>query len=620
MGEIKIKTLKSKITIIYIFLVIVITIVGFISAYNIFKLSKAIDGLMTDNYKSINAVSNMRNNLDSEEKAVLRYMQSEKKDSEDLFYKSNDEFYRYFNTEINNVTEAGEKKLVDKTNMDYLNFIKLFSGLQDYQNINGSNSAVQYYNSAIIPAVEKVRIDLNGIIDINETAMFNGKNKAKMSSSRSMYIVILSSVAAALIGLIISIFYTNRTLKPVNMLTETIKSVREGNLNKEVPIINDDEIGMLAKEFNSMTRRLQEFENSTKGTLLEEKNKSITIVKSISEPLIVLNIDYRIMLINKSCESFFNVNEADVHNKHILEAIKNPELYEHIFNAISNNEDEREKIISISRNKKVYYFNTTITPIRKNDAGISEIIVLLKNVTELKQLEKVKTDFIDTISHELKTPLTSIMMGTGLIMDNNIGILNDKQREILTAINEDVERLNDLVSNLLRLSRIQSDKAIFDFKPDHIESVIESSCSCYLGQAEARDIKLFYEIQDNLPEVYIDSEKISWVINNLISNALNYTEAGDEIKAGAYLKNEKVYVYVKDTGEGIPEEYLDKVFDKFVQVKGYYTESMHVGLGLSIAKEIVEAHRGLIWCESKLNEGSTFTFTVPVIDEPFEEE
>lgn len=619
MEGIKIKTLKSKITIIYIFLVIIITIVGFISAYNIFKLSKAIDGLMTDNYKSINAVSNMRNSLDSEEKAILRYMQCEKQDSEDIFYKSNDEFYKYFNTEINNVTESGEKKLVDITSTDYLNFIKLFSGLQDYQNANSSNSTIQYYNTVIIPAVEKVRKDLDGIIQINETAMFNGKNRAKLSSSKSMYIVILSSVAAALIGLIISIFYTNKTLRPINMLTETIKSVREGNLNKEVPIICDDEIGMLAKEFNSMTCRLQEFENSTKGTLLEEKNKSITIVKSISEPLIVLDKDYRIMLINNSCESFFNVNESSINNKHILEAIKNAELYECIFNAISS-ENKGEKIIKISKNKKMYYFNATITPIRKNDEEISEIIVLLKNVTELKQLEKVKTDFIDTISHELKTPLTSIMMGTGLIMDKNVGLLNDKQREILTAINEDVERLNDLVSNLLRLSRIQSDKAIFDIKPGHIESIIESSCNSYLGQSEARSIKISYKIEDNLPEVYIDGEKISWVINNLISNALNHTEAGDEIKAGAYLKNEKLYVYVEDTGEGIPEEYLDKVFDKFVQVKGYYTESMHVGLGLSIAKEIVEAHRGEIWCESKLNEGSTFTFTIPVIDVPFEEE
>lgn len=617
---IEIRTLKGKITFIYTFLVLIIVMTGVISAYNIFKLSKAIDGLITDNYRSIAAVNSMNSFLDSEETAILKYIQSPKDDAVTLFYKSNDGFYSYFNTERNNVTEPGERNLVNNTNTDYINFIKLFSELQDYKSTHNNSETIQYYNATIEPAAQKVQKDLKDITELNEKAMFNRKNEAKLSSSQSMYLVIAISTLSALLGFLVSIFYANKILKPVYMLAETIKSVNEGDINKEAPVIYDDEIGMLSREFNDMTKRLQEFEKSTKGKLLEEKNKSITIVRSISEPLFILDANYKITLVNNSCESFFNITEDTVRNKYIFEVIKNTELYEHIFNVINNNKNDSGKVISIARNEKVYYFNTMVTILRNKDLQINGIIVLLKNITELKQFEEMRSNFIDTISHEFKTPLTSIMMGVGLMMDKNVGVLSEKQNNLLTSINEDVERLNNLVSNLLKLSKVQSDKAIFDLKPCHIENIIDKSIDNFKEQARSKEVTIRGNIETSLPNVLVDGEKITWVINNLISNSLKNTNSGDSITIGAFQKDESVHVYVSDTGEGIPSEFLEKVFDKFVQVKGYDPESLNTGLGLSIAKEIVEAHAGTIWCESRLNAGSTFTFTIPITDAVVEEE
>ncbi len=585
--------------------------VGSISAFNIYRLSKSIDGLMTYNYTSISASNNMLQALDAEDKSILEYSQSEKKPAVDLFYNENDKFYKWFNIEKNNITENGEKEIVQKINSDYIDFVKVFSQFQDYQSNHNGSENIAYYNNIVTLKASRVKNNLNKLTNINEKAMFSGKNQAKVDAEISLYLILIMSGVAAIFGLIVSMIRTNKSLKPIYLLTETIKSVKEGELYKQCPVVNDDEIGMLAREFNSMTKRIHEFEESTTGKLLSEKNKSVAIVKSISDPLIVLDENYKILLLNKSCENLFQLTEENTINRQFLEVIKNVELYDYIFNVISNNVIE-EKIISIKGNHDIYYFNITVTVVKNNEEKIKSIVVLLKNMTEFKKLENIRADFIATVSHELKTPLTSIMMGVGLMFEKKMGLLNEKQSSTLNTINEEVEKLSDLVSNLLKLSTIQSDRALFDIRPCSLIGITENCINNYNEQSENNDIKLYDEIDESLPRVYADSEKITWVLNNLVSNALKYTNAGDEIIIDAKVKNNMMNVYVKDTGVGIPDEYRKKIFEKFVKIKGNDNELISMGLGLYIAKEIVEAHGGTIWCESTVDEGSKFTFTLPI--------
>ncbi len=586
--------------------------VGTISSFNVYKLEKSIEGLMTDNYKSIAAANNMNQSIQLQDKAILKYIQFQKKSAVDLFYKSNDEFYNCFNIEKNNITEAGEKEIVGKINVDYIDFVKVFSDLQDYQSSHNSSETTEFYNTTVTSKINKLEKDLKDLSILNEKAMFNGKNKVKINAEISLYIILIISAGAAIIGLIVAMIYTNKSLKPIYLLTETIKSVKEGELYKQAPIIYEDEIGMLSREFNDMTKRLHEFEQSTKGNLLTEKYKSVAIVKSISDPLIVLDENYKITLINHCCEDFFGIKEESVCNKHFLESIRNGELYDYIFYVINNNALDNEKVISINIKDKIYYFNTIVTAVKNKSGKINSVVVLLKNITEFKNLENIRTDFIATISHELKTPLTSIMMGTGLLLDKNIGVLNDKQKKLLDTIKEEVQKLTDLVGNLLKLSRIQSDRAVFDIKPSFISEIINNSMSNFYEQAENCKVKLCNDEHENLPKVNVDGEKITWVLNNLLSNALKYTSAGDEITVGACIEDKIMKIYVRDTGKGIPEEYTKKIFEKFVKSNRYVSELESTGLGLYIAKGIVEAHKGTIWCDSKIGKGSTFTFTLPI--------
>jgi PAS domain S-box-containing protein len=576
-------------------------------------LGKSIDGLMVNNYKSINAANNMLEVLEEQNNAILNYLTGNKQEGLNSFYKNNDAFYSWFNIEYNNITEAGEKQHTENIKEYYIKYLKYFSTLQDIKSSQGEEAAANYYVENITPVFSQVKSELKAISQINEKSMFSSKERVTRATHRSLSLILILSAAAVVSGFFLSMFFINKFLKPMHLLTETMKSVKEGNLDSQAPVLAQDEVGDMAKEFNNMTKRLQEFEQSTLGRLMSEKNKSYAIVKSISDPLIVLDMNYRVILLNNACEKFFNINENKALNRHFLESIHNGDLFDYISSVNEAKSEYEEKIVGLTSNGDEYYFNIIVKVVRDRDALMNGVVVLFQNVTQLKQLEKIKTEFVSTVSHEFKTPLTSIMMGTSLISNQNIGTLNEKQKQIIDTIKEESERLSALINNLLQLSKIQSDKSIFEMKLNSMEDIIITSVKTFLDQAQNKGVDLFYTIDNDLPKVNVDFEKMTWVINNLVSNALKHTDAGDKISVKASIQKNKMLVSVKDTGSGIPEEYLDKIFNKFVQVSEYDQETNGTGLGLAIAKEIVEAHDGEIWCESKLGSGSVFTFTLPLV-------
>ncbi|MPQ33014.1 HAMP domain-containing protein [Clostridium estertheticum] len=594
------------------FLVLVIVMIGLLSSFNIYRVGGKIDGLITNNYKSIDASTKMTEVIETQDKTILRYIAFENKSAIDIMYNNNEEFYKWLNVAKTNITEVGEASNTNNISEDYLLFVKSFSKLHEYQISHTSQDTIKFYNSNVYPSVVKVKGDLGILSKLNEKAMFKGRDNAKSNALNAMYFILIISLIVAILGLIISLIYTNKSLRPIYLLTETIKSVKEGEINKEAPVINEDEIGMLAMEFNNMTSRLYEFEQSTTGKLLSERNKSIAIVKSITDPLIVLDASYKIQLLNESCENVFGVLEQNLINSHFLETIRNMELYDYIFSVVDNKVPSTEKIINLKINDKTYFFNVLVTVVYDKEDKINAIVVLLKNITEYKDLEKVRTDFIATISHEFKTPLTSIMMGVGLILEKNVGVINKKQEELLDTIKEETEKLTDLVSDLLKLSKIQSDQAVYNIKAYSISEIANDCVKNYEVQARNMGITLYNSVEVDLPNVIVDKEKITWVLNNLVSNAIKYTNSGGKITIGAFTDGEKMKVFVKDNGKGIPREYHEKIFEKFVKISAYDTEFLSSGIGLSIAKGIVEAHDGTIYCESEVNKGSTFTFTLPL--------
>ncbi|ERI94920.1 PAS domain S-box protein [Clostridiales bacterium oral taxon 876 str. F0540] len=608
------KTLKGKFLIVYLLLVFILAVVGATSIANIYSLGKSIQGLMTDNYKSINAAGYMLDALEGQNSAALTYINTNKNKGISDFNKNSGYFYQWYNVEASNITEKNEKQFVEDINNSYTAYLTLFSKLQETA-INSDNSKViDFYNNEMYPEYSNLKKLLRDLSILNEKAMFSGKEKVINASEKSMNIVIILSVLSIIGGLTAAWLSLIKFLSPLYALRDNMKALKEGELNKQTKIVSQDEIGELSKEFNDMTKRLMQFEQSTLGKVLAEKNKSLAIVKSISDPIIVMDADYKIVLINDAFEQLFKLEEKNVLNKYFLEVVRNGELYDYIKNIYNSEEDKIEqKIFYFNYNSKDYYYNVLVTRLRETDNKRYGLVVLFQNVTGLKEIEKLKSDFIATVSHEFKTPLTSIMMGASLIGDEAAGGLSNKQQEIVETINEESEKLLNLVNNLLHLSKLESSKSIFNTEVCTIEAIVENSLKSFVSEAKERNISLQYNPIGSSIKVEVDFDKTVWVLNNLISNALKFTEDGDQILIRSFVKQNRVCVSVKDTGKGIPEEYVEKIFDKFVQVRG--TEDRGTGLGLSIAKEIVEAQGGEIWCESKLHEGSIFTFTLPLEEE-----
>lgn len=608
-----IKTLKGKVSLLYLSLVILIAVVGITASVNLFSLSRAIDGLMISNYKSINAANMMMEAIERQDSAALLYINADTQKGKELFTNNSEVFFKWYNIDSNNITEKGEKDIVNAIKVSYTRYMKLFLDLEEIRSQQGAAKANEYFNTEMSREFTNTKNELRQLSVLNEKAMFKSKAEATKNAQDSMYLVLGISTVAFIGGFVVSRYFTDRFLKPITLLTQTMKMVKAGDLNQVADIFVKDEIGELSAEFNNMTKRLQQYEQSTMGNLLAEKNKSVAIVKCISDPLVFLDTEYRIILLNDAFEKIFNVSEEVLTNKHFLEGIRNGEIFDFISDTFRSGSETEQKIFAVKANREDYYFNIIVTTVKDNNANLSGIIAVFQNVTHLKELEKIRTDFIATISHEFKTPLTSIVMGTDILSDEGVGNLNDDQRQIIKAIREDSDRLTKLVNDLLELTRIESGKAIFKIKEYAIDDIIECAVKPFYQIAEQQDKTLYFKCNEDMPRVIADFEKITWVLNNLISNALKYTNAGDEISVTASVdKDNMMYVTVKDTGLGIPEEYIDNIFEKFVQVKDADFEVRGTGLGLAVVKEIIEAHHGRIWCESRLDVGSSFSFTLNV--------
>jgi len=325
---------------------------------------------------------------------------------------------------------------------------------------------------------------------------------------------------------------------------------------------------------------------------------------------------------NPAAADALDVSMNRVVGTHVLEVIKNEKLYEIIKRTIETgtapNIDEDNRIVTRGEEDKRKTFQFLITPITTKRNALVGVVFQLRDITHFKELDRLKSEFIMTASHELKTPLTSMEMSIGLLKENAADNLNDNQKQLLDAADEDIRRLKSLIKDLLDLSRIESGKIEMEFDRVDTRVLFEKAIAAQKSIATEKGVQLEAKAVENIPPVNADPTKITWVLTNLISNALRYTDDGGFIKLDAMDVGPQVQINVRDDGKGIPYEYQSRIFDKFVQVKNDPSAGGS-GLGLAICKEIVRAHGGTIWVDSTPGEGSTFSFTLPVFKEKSKE-
>jgi PAS domain S-box-containing protein len=362
-----------------------------------------------------------------------------------------------------------------------------------------------------------------------------------------------------------------------------------------------------------MTERLRKFEKLNIEQIISEKQKSETIVESISDAILVCDSQYKIQLLNRPAEILFNLREEEVVGKKVQDCIKDDRIRE-IFESAGKTSIIKKPYLQFNNNGKIVYLRPRVSEIPAVHGGRGGTVLILQDVSQFKELDKMKSDFMATVSHEFRTPLTSINMSVDILRQKVVGPLTKEQEELLESSKHDCERLTKLVKELLQLSKLESGKFELKREPVDFQKIIELALQPLQLPFKEKKVDLQANVDPELPLFIGDEQQLTWVVSNLVNNALRYTPEGGKVEVKIRKEDSSgILLTVKDTGRGIQPEHLEKIFDKFVQVKHALDSTPgSVGLGLAIVKEIVELYHGKIWVESEVMKGTTFFIFLPV--------
>jgi NtrC-family two-component system sensor histidine kinase KinB len=422
-----------------------------------------------------------------------------------------------------------------------------------------------------------------------------------------MMIVALAATLMAYLGL------SRGLLRPLKSLTASIKQIGEGNLNQNVPVVSQDELGALAYSFNQMAAQLRQYQSNTSVELLRLNETIRSTLASFPDPVFVLNSEGSVDFRNPAADQLAlkllfagvtrlpakvdeKVEEVRASGKDYLPAVFAEAVKFHI--------DGQDT-----------YFLPRIVQLRTEKGVTFGVAVILENVTRMLLLDDVKSNLIATVSHELKTPLTSVRMALYLLHEKTVGPLNEKQGELTAAAKEDADRLLRTLNDLLDLARLERGSAPLQVTEVAPSDLVASAERATRDVVQAGGFALKTDIAPNLPTVPVDRQRIAYVFTNLITNATKYSPNAGQIKVGAQTGQTRagkpcVRFSVKDQGPGITPEHQEHIFERFYRVPG--TNKSGAGLGLSIAREIVVAHGGEIGVISRPGEGSEFFFVIPL--------
>jgi PAS domain S-box-containing protein len=388
--------------------------------------------------------------------------------------------------------------------------------------------------------------------------------------------------------------------------------------NRELQSRVEAHIGELSQKYEKIIKEEKQNEEiawKKYNKVLTDKRRTEAVIRSIAEGLVVVDEQGKVIMMNPAAEKLLGVSRKNKIGAPITESLREEQL----LSLASGNDDKKDgqrEIELISQQDETKKILRASSAVIENESGQTVgMVSVLSDITKQKELDRLKASFVANVSHELRTPLIAIDKSLSLIMNNAAGELSPPQKQFLTIAERNLKRLNMLINDLLDLSKLESGRMELKRQFLPIENVINESADSFNNWAQTKSIAIERSIQNGLPDVNMDPNRIIQVLTNLIGNAIKFTPSNGKITVQAVLDNSKgeVKVSVADTGIGISKENLAKVFDKFYQVGERVSSDMFgTGIGLSIAKEIVELHGGRIWAESERGSGATFIFALPL--------
>lgn len=607
------KVIKSKIYLIlgiFIFLVIGNSLIS-INYFN--KLQTSIDSIMHSNYDSVVAAQNMNDAIERQDSMELAFIFEENLTLGGDYQKNHMKFLEWFYKAKDNITESGEGDIITEIEKSYSEYTSKVGILEKTKGLEGGNSASKYYYNEVFPMFQTLKRQCSTLLDVNQNSMLNKKIKSQKLANNASYSTIFIVIVVVLIGISIIWYLLNKLIHPLEDLAVGINKVSQGKYDYSIPLNREKEVNYILDDFNRMIAKLNEYDRLNVNELLREKQKGEAIIESIDSPIIITDSNNSVTMVNKSAERLLDVKEKNILDRHFLEGIDNREIFRAIQKSRESvKEYKGSEDIEINANETKKYFRVRSNPIWfKQDENIGTVTIM-QDITKFKEIDRMKSEFVSTVSHEFRTPLTSIIMAVELLIEQQY-YNDDDSRELLNVINDNSKRLSNLVEDLLDLSKMESGKIVMNITEFNMSQMVLQVKKAFKMQLEDSHVTLNVDTNNLLRMAKGDENRISYVLANFISNALRYVESDGSgvIDISAKEVNGTMLVAVKDNGIGIGLEDQKKVFEKFVQINNKNGKSVgSSGLGLAICKEIIKANNGDIWVYSAIGEGSTFYFTL----------
>jgi len=578
---------------------------------NLVSLGQASDAILRENYRSILAAENMIDAVERQDSAVLLLMLGYSDEGLSQFHGNESSFLQWLGRAKDNITIPGEVDILASIEEGYSAYLVNFTRLRELRAAS-PQEAGEFYHEVVLPSFKHVRDEAVRLREINHETMFAASQRAEGVARNAIWSTMAVALAAISVGLAFSMLLSKRLVRPLRQMMEATEALAQGNYDVEVPAAGSDELGRLAESFNAMAKKLGAYHRINVEHVVAEKRKSDAVLRSIEDGVVVVDAEFRVTNMNPQAGEMLGVDPETALDKHILEVVKSDHIFKLMQVTAETGQppriEEGKSVITIGRGDRVRHYSFDVTPVVSKGGGMLGIVLLLRDVTRFAELDRLKSEFLMTASHELKTPLQSLGMSIELLQEGAADKLDEKQRDLLSAAREELARLKSLISDLLDLSRIEAGKVEMEIERVPPRILAERAAEVLKSQAEQKNIEIRVGVPDELPDAAADANKVTWVLTNLIANAIRY--ARSEIVVSARHIGDWIHMSVADDGEGIPEEYQSRIFEKFVRVKSDKSVG-GTGLGLAICKEIVHAHKGTIWVESAPGKGSTFTFTLP---------
>lgn len=603
-------SLRQKLALGFGGLLVIIAAIGIHNITRITALGQSIDVILRENYRSVVACQEMKEALERMDSGAVFVLLGAEQKGNDQIAQNEARFEMAIKVELGNITLPGEGEKAKRLQQLFGQFrtdIKVMGNPAF-----GREARRKAYFDELLPLFQRMKDTADDILRMNQENMvaMDARARRQAQSVRGqMYMMLLAATVIAA-GFL---FLTGKwILRPLTRLTDSAKEIRKGNLDLVVPGGSGDEIGQLSEAFNEMTASLREFRRNGQARLLRIQRSTQQAFDSLPEAIAVLNPEGEVEVATVAARDVFGLKPK----------VRVPDLPYPWMADLFEEALRKGRTVELAgtgavvqqfvRNEERFYRPNAV-PILDPGGEPAGAVLILHDVTQQRQLDEKKSGAISAVSHQLKTPLTSIRMAIHLLLEEKVGGLSPKQADLLVAAAEDAERLDTIVDELLDIGRIASGKARMDLRPVPPIDLVSRELEAYRPAARDGGVSLVVDLPATLPQVLVDPARVAHVFANLLSNALKYTPPGGKVTLSAKAEGEFVRFQVSDTGVGIPEKYLPRIFEQFFRVPDQ-GPGTGVGLGLAIVRDIIEAHGGSVGVESQEGTGSTFHFTLRSAD------